>query len=102
VTLELGEVLEQAGGALAPVGRGGRQAQLGDQECEEARVAQGLPSAAAVEGGKGDQEVGHGGLFRAEEELERIAALPCFQEFEGRGGRTMEGGRGRGRGRVRV
>ena len=45
-------------------------------------MAERLPAAAPVEVGQGDQELGHGGLLPAEEELEGVAEPACFQEFE--------------------
>jgi hypothetical protein len=59
-------------------------------------MSQRLPAAAPVEVRQRDQELGHGGLLPAEEELERISQLPCFQEFEGMGGRSVQRSRGRG------
>jgi hypothetical protein len=99
---DLGEALDQPRRAEAPVCPAPRETELDPYEGEEVGVPKRLPATPPVEVGQRDEEVGHRRLLLPEEDLERVAELPCFQECEGGGGRSVQRSRGRGRGRVRV
>jgi len=81
---DLRVALDQLGGGLPVEGGALREPQLPVQEIEEAGVAELDPPSLPVEVGEGDEEVGQGAVFAAEElgeALREISLEPVKSEF---------------------